>query len=481
MKKMMIVLIWLVFILVPLKANDSDIIELDIEAVFYDIQSDNNNTVHIIWGDKYRTWYGHLVNDEVINQESVGVSGVNPSKMRPRLAVRPDGAEAHFVWVSPRNGPNKIEHCYRDFGDTNGEWKHEIVYTTGSHFQYPTIGVDLDGFIHLLFCKYGNSPAIPVSYARKTSFNGEWEFMGLLTDPEIKHLWPMLYVDYQGTVHATWSVNKLRLAYCSAPSGGNLLESNVVFLPAIHSKNLESEIYVDREDNVHLVSLSFEPPATMCHVDHFIKTLTQGNFSPPTHASIDLFPVQVNKIYPTVGAFSKDEVYVCWAQEVTLGDVRNIRMTRLVDAEWVLEKLDNNAELHEEDGKPAVATTSSTVYIIWRHNNGKLWLFKESNCEVFPPENATVERIESQSLFKKYYVDKLSWEANPENENLNIVSYRIYKKSGEGNQLIGEVGADIFNFGYGPIEEGQTVNYAIVAVRDDGVEGCEASPAPANN
>jgi len=480
MKKFLILMVLLSLVLLPLTATDviDTQIELNVTADYCDIQSDNNNLVHIIWLNGNVMWYGQLVNDEVINRERIDVAtGVVTRKFRPRISVKPDGSEVHFCWISPAQKPQRIQHCWRNFNDTNGTWEVLNAIRSGGDNQlnYPAIGVDADGVVHLIYIKW-RTTSVPVRYVRKEGPNGQWEFVGNLTPIGPKHLWNSLVVDYKGGVHAIWSLNKETLHYRHCPSGGNLFDSTTIDLPTTHSMNKQPEIYTDREENVHVASLSYELPGLYVHIDHFIKTPEATNFSEPTHASVNLVPILDYEYhpYPAIGAFNQNDIFVSFAIPADVLKIKYMRMAKLVDGEWKIVKLDNNAKLYK-DSKPAMATTDSYVYVVWRHDNGKLWLYKDTNCEILPPINATVTRTESNSLFKKMYVDTLIWETNPENQGINIVSYRIYKKGPDGNELIGEVGSDVFTFGFGPLNETESLNYTIMAVRDDGFEGCEAS------
>jgi hypothetical protein len=485
MKKVLVFFIFAVVVLLPSKVYTSEVIDLGIDVDYHMMKADNNNKVHIVWIEKNQIWYGQLVGDEVINRELIDydANNINKRKFRPRLSVKPDGTQVHIAWVAPERLPDQVIHCYRDFSDSNGEFETRAVLSTVHNFHFPSVVADSDGVIHYFYHRYsteGEGLPIELRYARKQSLDADIEKVGIIwgeNDPS----YSLLAVDPKGGVHASWSVNKVQMKYCYTPSGGNIKESSIITLPTVHTKNLHPAIYVDPDDNVHIASLSYEKPGTNVHIDYMSKASGNSNFSTATHASIDLFKLYYKyKTYPTVGAFSKDDVYVCWAEPKGISELEDdiipyVKLSRRVNGEWVKETLDDDARLYR-DAWPNMAITSSYVYVIWRHQGGKLWLYRDTNCEILPPSNAAIERVESNSLFSSSYIDNITWEKNSENNDITIINYRIYKLVLGERELIAEVGPDTFSYGYGPIVDSQNMNYAIVAVRADGTEGCEATP-----
>jgi len=68
---------------------------------------------------------------------------------------------------------------------------------------------------------------------------------------------------------------------------------------------------------------------------------------------------------------------------------------------------------------------------------------------VYPPVNFRLVRNENDFIFFKEYINRLSWQANPENRTV-ISRYRLYKKKkGDGDfnyRVIKEFGPDIFSY-----------------------------------
>ena len=92
-----------------------------------------------------------------------------------------------------------------------------------------------------------------------------------------------------------------------------------------------------------------------------------------------------------------------------------------------------------------------------------------------------VQRLENDFIFFKEYINRLTWQANPENEDL-VTAYRIYRKAQGGaagtQQLISEVANTVFMYDDRGVAKGDLYSYQLTAV--DGY-GREAEPAAAGN
>lgn len=68
---------------------------------------------------------------------------------------------------------------------------------------------------------------------------------------------------------------------------------------------------------------------------------------------------------------------------------------------------------------------------------------------LYPPTNASVERLENDFIFFKEYINHITWQDNPKNKT-QVLSYRIYRKEKSAPesafQLLIEVNPDVFSF-----------------------------------
>jgi len=88
---------------------------------------------------------------------------------------------------------------------------------------------------------------------------------------------------------------------------------------------------------------------------------------------------------------------------------------------------------------------------------------------IYPPLNFTGRKELNRSLSQAEYINVLSWQANPNNEN--TVKYRIYLVEGGIQSLLVELDANTFEYQHRNVEGGKQYTYAIAAVNDEDREG----------
>ena len=93
--------------------------------------------------------------------------------------------------------------------------------------------------------------------------------------------------------------------------------------------------------------------------------------------------------------------------------------------------------------------------------------FKEKS--VFPPLNFQGQKVINRSLVLLEYVNYLTWEANPANQN--VVAYRIYLvDEGGGPHLLVELSADVFSYSHRGVAKDKEYIYYLTAVDNWQVE-----------
>ena len=88
---------------------------------------------------------------------------------------------------------------------------------------------------------------------------------------------------------------------------------------------------------------------------------------------------------------------------------------------------------------------------------------------IYPPLNFTGEKVLNYSLSQDEYIDVLTWEANPDNEN--IEKYRIYLIEGESRSLLIELDVNTFKYWHRNVEKDTQYAYALIAVNNENREG----------
>ncbi len=92
---------------------------------------------------------------------------------------------------------------------------------------------------------------------------------------------------------------------------------------------------------------------------------------------------------------------------------------------------------------------------------------------IFAPA-ATGRKVLNRSYSQAEYINILSWQADPANAGLDIVTYKIYLMTNGTPSFLAEVGADQSEYSHRKAGQGLQ-QYAVVAVTRTGREG-----APAN-
>lgn len=94
-----------------------------------------------------------------------------------------------------------------------------------------------------------------------------------------------------------------------------------------------------------------------------------------------------------------------------------------------------------------------------------------------PPLGLTGTKVLNRSLSQAEYVNILTWADNPNNDDLNIVKYRIYLTNVDwyGTYLLAEVDADIFEYFHRKnIWKDTEYTYYVLGVNDENEEGIPA-------
>jgi len=103
--------------------------------------------------------------------------------------------------------------------------------------------------------------------------------------------------------------------------------------------------------------------------------------------------------------------------------------------------------------------------------------FKKNRLVFSPPINFSARRVLNRSLSQAEYIDLLTWAANPNNSDLNIVKYRIYKTDiySWPKSLVAELDANILKYLVRNVPKSINRTYAVCGVTDKDEEGMQVS------
>jgi len=90
---------------------------------------------------------------------------------------------------------------------------------------------------------------------------------------------------------------------------------------------------------------------------------------------------------------------------------------------------------------------------------------------IYPPLNVSGQKTLNRSLLQGEYINVLKWEANSNNQGINIAKYRIYQIDGNQRNLLVELDAGTFEYWHRNVEETESYLYEIAAVTAWGREG----------
>ncbi len=374
---MKLIHILLVLILLFVSIPAQEIVDLGIEADFYEMQADANNVIHVFWMKSGSPFYGKLKNNEIIDQEAItGMGYIAVNKYRPRISVMPDGSQVHIGYSNRETGGNTILHTYKD----STGWHNKTAYVADFSrlVQYPAMAIDGQGVAHFVFNRFASgSTQIPTMYVRRVP-GGEYVQMDYLSPKEQRSIWPDIYNDKNGNVHAVWSNNKYTLHYRFALAGGDLSQSTTIDIPRINYYNKQADIFVDTNNNVHLVFLAYERPGTRINQAHSWSSLDNLEFTEPEYSNPELIKMEGHyHDDPVIAAKDPDNVYISWAQETAANKVTKVELAKKTDGVWETIHLDTESSL-KTDSKPAIAMSKNKVHIMWRSGQKTLKVYTET-------------------------------------------------------------------------------------------------------
>jgi hypothetical protein len=352
----------------PLKADD------------YDLVADGSGNLHMLWSEGGYFYYGRLVYDaasgqyRVTGKEFTNVTASADSVKRmftqPRVAVRRDGKTVHFVWG------DTLKHAWRN---TQGVWSKETLRTV-SGVQYcraPSILVEDDETLHVLYGYYTNGNAVLLIYQRKPaggSWSGYMEFDadGYSQGAEWRN--PVMTLDREGGIHATWS-NQVYYAttdrgaarYRYAPAGGSLDRSTTQIIPLTTGVKMDGagNILVDASGKVHR-TIMFD------RIYYTSKPSgTSGSWSVPVPVSNSIRSPEDS--WSSLTKDSCGRMFFAFADGPTMSDYPNLFLSVLDQGVWTQYTISTSAGLNLSR-QPQMLSVGGKHFLLWRENTGQMFL-----------------------------------------------------------------------------------------------------------
>ena len=177
----------------------------------------------------------------------------------------------------------------------------------------------------------------------------------------------------------------------------------------------------------------------------------------PSHDLFDNYPTEYSLlISSTVGGSTSPSTgsYTC-------ASGTHIQITAISDTGYRFAGWTGNVPSGHENDNPITITINSNKSI--KANFIRI---------IYSPLNFTGEKVLNYSLSQDEYINKLTWQANPNNENVD--KYRIYQVKEGFQSLLTELNSETFEYWHRRVENDRKYTYALVAVNDKGREGTPA-------
>jgi len=93
-----------------------------------------------------------------------------------------------------------------------------------------------------------------------------------------------------------------------------------------------------------------------------------------------------------------------------------------------------------------------------------------SLLSIVPPLNYTAHQVSNHGFLNTEYINVLTWEANPLNQNKNVTVYKIYISAGDQLTFLAQVDSSTFSYQHRNVAKNTEITYGITAVDDQGEE-----------
>lgn len=451
----------------------------EVSGGIFDIATDKTNTLHLVWSLTGKLWYGQIVNDKIINIEEIPQSGDFQSAfIRPRLYVRPDGDSIHLAWMLPKPGTSLI-HVWKN----SSGWHREVVWSQRGSKDFvsvPWAVEDMTGKMHILAQLWHLESSGKLFSKIKYWYKEPGKSYNLgytLIEQDKKWRDTSMFVDYDGGVHGVFKSGSDPGKYVFCESGGTFNEDNIEDIPIPPGNVCVSfgDLFVDRAGNVHHAHMSYASQK----IYYNVRNKETKKWGIPLQVSETGVETCVHKNYdnpwPGIALDPDGTAYITWA-DMPCPDQDANRITLAVVKNGAVAKreiLTTQAEI-DEDSKPAICGNDNGIYLIWRHwEKGEMMMYTVSKLGFFPPTSCIYELVETRTLFSHDVMNRLTWEANSKNDDVDVVidKFNIYvRKNGGEKELLDSVNSSTFQYDHKGIDKEADYSYEITSVNSEGEE-----------
>lgn len=272
----------------------------------------------------------------------------------------------HIAWEGWEEGEGDgIRYRYRT---PDGDWSPiETAYQSTEFVGQPSIVVDPDGVVHILFIEFSLEHKL-----RYTSRNthGVWSALDPMDD--VPAWYTDIAIDTTGNVHATWS-DSASVGYAQLPRGGSWSEPQFLGVPYIHA----FDILMDGDSVANIIWSSNGIFTARCELGEMCSAASQVHTAT---VSIYRFKVALDEL---------GGLHLAWLEDVTLNDVERYAFYRYrsPSGEWgQVERVSGYLPAATLD---MAVSADGTAHVIFSDYEDIYYTFRQAGGQWLYPNNLT--------------------------------------------------------------------------------------------
>ncbi len=204
--------------------------------------------------------------------------------------------------------------------------------------------------------------------------------------------------------------------------------------------------------------------------DMVVFTVTAANLGPDNATGVvvkDLLPAGLSFVSASASQGAYDQATGLWTVgALSSGSSATLTLRATVDKDGTITNTATTAGLNETDPNPLNNTAAASLTAEYR---------------VYAPSSFLLQRLESDLIFSKEYINRLTWAANPLNKSI-IANYRLYRKAkaqpDTAFALYKEFASSVTSFDDRGLKMDELFTYRLTSVS---ITGKESEPVEAGN
>jgi len=446
-----------------------------------EIVAGNGGKAYVVWvdeGNPKQLWFNSNENGGWGNKKNVSdrFSLGSGEGGRPCLVIDKTG-RIHFVYQGKADSGN-YEIFYNSSknlvwsGIENASNTDGGVEWGGSN--YPTVDVSPTNFYrYAVWMDDSNAPdSWQLFFRYKSPDMTSWS--SLIVLPTYSSCYePEITVDGSGTAHLIYTRRAFGSAVVWYTSNSNPIDSKSWTQPIAISGQTqidfpEATAISDNFGNVFVIW----PNMSGGHADIYFRKKVNGNWSEIENVS----KTAGESLYPDV-AVDKATGNFCVVWQERVNNVWQIYFKYFQNGQWSSSQNISDSSADSIDPTVYVDDLGQVHVAYSARVNGQYDIFYSGTGSapppvVYPPINVTVESKLGDSPHKKN--NTIAWEANPSNQGLKIINYKVYrKKEGQSDSkftLLATVGASVRHYRDNDLPNNQRFTYNLTTVAEGGQE-----------